>query len=117
MNNKIISLEYLDALCEGDPEFKKDLIRTFLTNSPRKVEEIKSNLQAKEYKKLGDLAHSIKPSFTLMGMNDHKEIALHIEKFGRETRNLDELPGLVNKLDEVISKACNELKVELDSIE
>lgn len=114
MNDKIIDLTYLDSICDDDIEFKKDMIETFLTNTPVYMAEMRSSLQHEDWNKIGDIAHSIKPSFTLMGMNNNKEALLKIETYGKTNKNTTNLPDLIRELEIIINQAIIELKKELD---
>ncbi len=116
MNEKIIDLTYLDSISEDDLEFRKDMIETFLSNTPAYVADMKLSLERKDWKKIGDIAHTIKPSFTLMGMNPQKEVLLMIEKYGRGNQNTTILPDLIHKLERIINQAIMELKNELEEM-
>jgi HPt (histidine-containing phosphotransfer) domain-containing protein len=116
MDYKLIDLNYLNSISEDDEEFKKDMIETFLTSTPAYIDEMKSCLQIKDWKRIGDIAHSIKPSFSLMGMNENKDMLLKIENYGRNVKNTFELSGLINQLEKIIEKASLELKEELKNM-
>ena len=112
MNDKIIDLSYLETISEGDREFKKEMIDTFLDSTSSYIDEMKACIETNNWKKIGDMAHSMKPSFTLMGMHENKELILKIESFGRRSENIQKIPDLVNQLADIISKASNELLIE-----
>lgn len=116
MNDKIIDLTYLDSISEDDLEFKKDMIETFLANTPVYIADMKSSLENKDWKKIGDIAHSIKPSFTLMGMNEKKEVLLKIENYGRSQQSITKIPELIHELDGIVNQAIMELKNELEGM-
>jgi HPt (histidine-containing phosphotransfer) domain-containing protein len=116
MNDKIIDLTYLDSISEEDLEFKKDMIETFLANTPVYLSEMKTSLAQKDWKKIGNIAHSIKPSFTLMGMNENKEALLKIEEYGRNLKNTKKIPDLIQELEIIINRAITELNKKLDEM-
>lgn len=117
MNDRIIDLTYLNSISEDDSDFKKDMIETFVSGTPGYLSEMKSSLEQKDWKKIGDIAHSIKPSFTLMGMNEKKEVILKIEQFGRGEQNIAQLPDLILELEEIINQAIGELQNELEGMD
>jgi len=116
MEYKIIDLTYLESISEDDNEFKKDMIETFLTNTPSYLAEMKACIKTKDWKRIGDIAHSIKPSFSLMGMNNNKDLLLNIENSGRNLKNTRVIPDLIDQLETLIEKAALELRIELDDI-
>lgn len=117
MNERITDLTYLNSISEDDSAFKKDMIETFLSGTPVYMEEMRSSLEHNDWKKIGDIAHSIKPSFTLMGMNEKKEVILKIEQYGRAEQNISRIPGLIQELEEIISRAIGELQNELGNMD
>lgn len=116
INKPVTDLTYLDTLCEGDIEFKKDLIRTFIGNSTNTMDKMKICLQESNWKRIGDLAHSLKPSLTIMGMNSDRETALKIENYGKQKKLTGEIMTLVNDLEIKLSMACDELRMEINKL-
>lgn len=117
MSDRITDLTYLNTISEDDSDFRKDMIETFLTGTPGYLSEMKSSLENKDWKKIGDIAHSIKPSFTLMGMIEKNEIVLKIEQYGRSGQNISQIPGLIQELDQIVNKAIGELQSELENMD
>ncbi len=113
---RITSLSYLNSISDGDPSFQKDIIQTFIDNTPSILDQMNRFLKEKEWKKAGDLAHALKPSFTLLGMEEKKEIVMKIENYGKEGKNLKEIPELMIRLQDTISIAIKELKTALNEL-
>ncbi|MBS0001110.1 MAG: Hpt domain-containing protein [Cyclobacteriaceae bacterium] len=116
MKHRLTDLTYLNSISEDDQEFKKDIINTFLQNTPLYLADMKSGLDTLDWKKIGDIAHSLKPSFTLMGMTEKKDILLKIEAYGRNRSHTGKLSGLIRELETVIQQAISELREDLDGI-
>jgi HPt (histidine-containing phosphotransfer) domain-containing protein len=113
---QITDLTYLASLCGDDPEFKKEMIETFLKNTPALINEMKDCLKVSEWKKIGDIAHKMKPSFTFMGIHAAKDLILILEKNGRNEKDTTEIKDLITQLDHICSKALVELENDLSSI-
>ena len=113
---QITDLTYLISVCGDDPEFKKEMIETFLKNTPPLINEMKDHLKFAEWKKIGDVAHKMKPSFTFMGIHAAKDLILALEKKGRLQKDTDDIPEMVSKLDSICAKALVELENDLSSI-
>lgn len=113
MEPRITDLAYLNSISEGDEAFKNDMISTFLDTSSVYLADMKKHLAARDWKKIGDIAHSMKPAFTMLGIQSKKEIILAIENSGRNNSDTGKLPALVAELESVIQQASAELREEL----
>jgi len=113
---QITDLTYLITVCGDDPEFKKEMIETFLNNTPPLINEMKDFLKVAEWKKIGDIAHKMKPSFTFMGIHAAKDLILALEKNGRQEEDISEISEMVSRLDSICTKAFEELKDDLGSL-
>jgi len=112
-NNKMIDMSYLISVCGDDADFKQEMIDTFLRNTPPVLEDMKSSLSEKDWKKIGDLAHKIKPSFTFMGISKAKDLIVDIEHSGRNNTEIEDIRDKIEQLNKICIQAFNELKEEL----
>ncbi len=115
-DKKITDLSYLERISDGDQDFKIDMIDTFLDTSSTYIFEMKASLEINNWKKIGDIAHSLKPSFTLMGMDENKKLIQEIEFAGRKADNIQLIPVLIDQLEKIISKAHQELLIEKEKM-
>ena len=115
--NKITDLSYLISICDNDPSFKVEMINTFLKNIPEILSEMESALSNKEWKKSGDLAHKLKPSFTFMGIDSAKDLILYIEKNGRLREHTEGISNSYNELKSIFKMASVELNNELTNLD
>jgi HPt (histidine-containing phosphotransfer) domain-containing protein len=112
---RVIDLSYLNSLSDGDREFKKEMIETFLKNTPPLISEMKDHLQKSDWKKIGDIAHKMKPSFTFMGIHSAKDLIRNLECNGRKETGTRDIPTQVIELDNICSKAFIELHDEMET--
>jgi PAS domain S-box-containing protein len=102
-SNKIIpddgafDFTYLRNVSGNNEEFIKEMIQTFVQTIPPILSEMSVSVQKKDWQKLSRLAHQIKPSLALMGMNDLRTKVIYIEENGRAQKNVRELPGVTNR--------------------
>ena len=115
-NNKMIDMSYLISLCGDDLDFKKEMIDTFLQNTPPVLDDMKISLSEKDWKKIGDLAHKIKPSFTFMGITAAKEIIIDIEHNGRFNSDTEGIPEKIEQLNAICLQAFSELNEEIKNL-
>jgi CheY-like chemotaxis protein len=88
---------YLRDVSGNNEEFIREMIQTFIQTIPPILSEMNTSVSKKDWESLSRLAHQIKPSFALMGMNDLKTELVYIELNGKAKNNLQELPSLTSK--------------------
>lgn len=84
-------LGYLRSISDNNQEFLQEMIQTFVQSIPPVLQEMEMALKTTDWKKLARLAHQIKPSFGLLGINSLKKGVFYIEENARQKTNLDEL--------------------------
>ncbi|MFO0871810.1 MAG: response regulator [Pirellulales bacterium] len=72
------------AHVEGDPELLREVIRTFLAESPRLLQQLDEALQRQETTVAERLAHTLKGSLKLFGQTRAVAAATHLEALARE---------------------------------
>ena len=111
----ITDLTYLTSICDGDKTFMRDMVETFLQNTPPTINEMQKWINKAEWSKVGSLAHKIKPSITFMGIESLKPLIKNIEEYGKENYKTDLIPTMVDELSEKCQMAYKELRKNLDT--
>jgi len=93
---KLYNLDYLRSVSGNNEEFIREMVLTFTQTIPPVLKEMKLALAGKDWEKLARMAHQIKPSFTLMGLNPLRSSILFIEENSKFATKLDELPSVVS---------------------
>ena len=106
-------LAYLRAVSDNNQEFLQEMIQTFVDSIPPVLKEMEACLSVKNWKKLCRLAHQIKPSFSLMGMDALRKTVFHIEENADKKSNLPELMITTNIFIRDCSKIVDDLKKEI----
>jgi HPt (histidine-containing phosphotransfer) domain-containing protein len=109
MEEKHYNLDYLESISGGDKEFVLDMVGTFITNVPGDIANIRSLIAAGNWQKVGEDSHRFASSLLFMGLEDLKLIAVQIEENGLGSENLEQIPGLLDKLEQ----GCNQIVAEL----
>jgi len=104
------------TISNGNNDFVKKMINIFIDTTPPEIKIIKESLANGNYVQLGATAHKIKPSIDTMGINSLMDNIRTIEKYGKEAINTNELPELVEKLEDTLNTVFDQLKQELDSL-
>ena len=94
--NKLYNLDYLRSVSGNNEDFIREMVLTFTQTIPPVLDEMKVALAGKDWERLARMAHQIKPSFTLMGLNPLRSSILFIEENSKYSTKLDELPDVVS---------------------
>lgn len=104
---------YLRSVSGNNEEFIREMILTFSQSVPEILNGMRSSLDTKDWAKLSRLAHQIKPSFTLLGLDSMRGTLITIEEHGKSKENLEELTRIAKrflaKCDEIIPHLKDEL--------
>ena len=82
----------------------------FLDRAPELLEGLKNGLAEKDYDKLRNNAHSLKPQLGYMGIQSLVADVQAIESYAGERKNLEVLPGLVQNVLDKMQQALVELR-------
>lgn len=97
IGNGLFDFSYLQTVSGNNEEFIREMIQTFIQTIPPILSEMSASVGSGDWVKLSRLAHQIKPSLSLMGMNELRTRLSHIEEYGKTKTNLDALPSLTNR--------------------
>lgn len=103
------NLDYLRSVSGNNSEFINEMITTFLQTLPNILEDMDKAVSDGNWEKLSRLAHQIKPSFTLMGLDFLRSKILFIEEHGKAATKLSELKETVAEFD----KRCKRIMEDL----
>lgn len=106
------NLDYLKQVSGNNEEFIREMIQTFTTSLPQTLTEMATASSARDWDTLSRLAHQIKPSFTLMGLDSLREKVTQIEEHSKTREDLKTLP---TKVDDFI-EYCNDVVEELSRV-
>lgn len=112
----IIDLSYLKEVATGDTEFIIEMIDVFLLQTPGYIEQLTAAIDQKDWTKMADLSHKIKPTFTFMGVMSAKDSLQMIETKSRNQEDYDEIVSEYNKMKQifkVIFLKLEDKKIEL----
>lgn len=106
-------LAYLRSVSHNNEAFLQEMIQTFVESIPSVLDDMQGCLSAKNWAKLCRLAHQIKPSFTLMGMDALRKTVYYIEEKADKKSNLPELIMTTKAFIHDCSKVVDDLKKEI----
>lgn len=113
--NKVIDLNYLREMSDNDIDFITDMVKSFINQSPKDIENIWFHFNKNEFDAVANLVHKIKPSITFMGIHQLKDLILEIEDNARH-KKFEPLKLQLEKFDTICRAAIDELKEEFTSL-
>jgi HPt (histidine-containing phosphotransfer) domain-containing protein len=116
MNYQFINTEYLDSVSGGDPELTNEIVSIFKEQVAEAYHEMKELLDSGNYHNLGLLAHKIKSSVSIMGMNELASILKTFELETREEKNSEKYGSYIERFKNDTGNAVKELDDHLKKI-
>lgn len=111
-DNKYIDLDYLKQISNGSNEFIYQMISVFMEEIPNEIKNLEEHLAKKDWPALKATAHKMKPSFSFMGVKELEENIQAIETNCAEEKNLEQLPGLIERIKDITDEVISELEKE-----
>ncbi len=112
-DEKLYNLDKVKEISRGNEAFVKRMIHIFSERLPGILAQIKDAYNSKDYKKVYDLAHLLKPSIDNMGIVAIKRNIRNIEDLAIENPSSELLLENINKIDIVLMIVFEQLKDEL----
>ena len=115
--SKYTDLHYLLHRTKSDPKLIMEMISLYLEQTPPLINAMKQSLKDKDWASLYSAVHKMIPSFSIMGIStDFENMAKKVQEFAFTQQQTDLIPDLVLKLENVCTRACEELKEEFNNI-
>ncbi|QTN39559.1 Hpt domain-containing protein [Cryomorphaceae bacterium] len=97
--DKLYNLDQLKELSGGMEDFVKSMIDTFLEHTPNHVSEMNEALNQEDHVQVGQIAHKIKPSIDLLGIENMRDLVRQIERNGKDNDPQGDLKELVSEFN------------------
>ncbi|HEU5147389.1 MAG TPA: ATP-binding protein [Chryseosolibacter sp.] len=105
-------LAYLRSISDNNRDFLQEMIDTFVQSIPPVLQEMQQSLKDENWKKLSRLAHQIKPSFSLLGMETLRKTVFYIEENADQKTNLPD----VSRTTLQFIKDCTSVVTDLKAV-
>jgi len=97
-------------ISRGNEGFVQKMLKMFVDQVPKHLEEMKDKFQVNELVTVGEIAHRIKPTIDNMGIVSSKDTIREIEKIGKAGTNTGNLQQLIEKVEKDIGLAVQAIK-------
>ncbi len=106
----VIDLTSLKEMTGGDPELMKEMLEIFLSKTPELIEQLEKEFNEKNYSVMSTVAHTMKPTFSYVGIQKGHDLSLKIEEFSEESDKKETLKTNVEELKKVVSASVIQLQ-------
>ncbi len=117
-NSPYVNFTYLKELTLGNAEGMIVMLQAYLEETPKLLGDLKRGLEKNDWPAVKNAAHSMLPSFPMLGMETkYEEMARNIQDHAAKQEKPDEIKKLFSELEIVCGKAMQELEAELKELE
>ncbi|CAN5363217.1 hypothetical protein BH09BAC5_BH09BAC5_21630 [soil metagenome] len=108
---KITSLDYLNELSCGSPDFVTKMIALFLSENPEELIALKNYIAKSEFENIRQQAHKMKSTVVFVGLNILANNELNeIENLAAGHSEIDRIKLLFERVEKICSRATKELR-------
>ena len=104
-----VDLSYLKSVSGSNDTFVKEMIATIVASCPAVKEELGKFTAKKNWDQLARTLHKMKPSLTMIGLNQTKEHVVALEAQIKSKKGLKNIPQQIDQLCSQLEAAVNEL--------
>ncbi len=113
-NGRFYDLDYLKEIAEDDEDFMNEMMKIFINEIPSSLANAQKMALNAEWKQLGKLLHRISPAFAFFGIHEIESEIHRLEEYIHFSKNLEEVPKLLEIVRELTSEAVRQLKSDFN---
>jgi HPt (histidine-containing phosphotransfer) domain-containing protein len=112
-NIKVCNFEYLTEMMGNKKSLVKEIIDAYILQVPDELGELNAAVERADYPTIKKLAHTIKSSVSIMGMNIAVPILQDMENLGASLTDINRINELNGSLKLICKQAMNEINIEI----
>ena len=110
-----INLEPLLEMTDGDRQMAREMAELYLLQTPEMISRIKDLFESRDFVGMSTTAHTIKPTFNYIGLENGYKLALQLEEAGKTNDpDEDKISMLINRLEKLCESSVEQLKEKID---
>lgn len=109
---KVINLDYLNDIADGDKDFIREILGIFVDQMPAEEIKLREALAAQDWQQVRNIAHKVKSSTGNLGIKKAYDNFAEIEDLAQKKVNLEKIPRLVNETLDL----CRLAMAEVDQV-
>lgn len=110
----LFSIDFMMEMMDGNVSEVKEIAKMLLVLGPEMINEIGEAIHDEDWIRAGDTAHKLKTSLKMWRMDDIIDIAILIEKNGRNNTNHDNILEDFDRLKNGFDNAVIGLRAQLE---
>ncbi|NOT92508.1 Hpt domain-containing protein [Ferruginibacter sp.] len=110
LTEKLYDLSMIEQLCRGNQDQVKKMVKVFIDQIPKSVEEIKLAYTTRDLDIVKNVAHKIKPTLSYYAIVKIEKDLRQIEALAKEGFATTELELKINKLEEITTQVVEKMK-------
>ncbi|WP_066510429.1 response regulator [Rufibacter sp. DG15C] len=115
-NSQGINLSYLEQFADGNTQFMLEIIEIFISQTPGQLEEMQEAASKSDWTEVRALAHKMKSSLALIGVEEIQELNSQIEHSALHRVHTNELESLIAELAHLTHNVIQQLQVEVQRL-
>ncbi|WP_299826487.1 ATP-binding protein [uncultured Pontibacter sp.] len=104
-----VDLTYLQSMSRGNSKFIKEMINLFLVHTPVELVKLETAVTQAQLKDVSEIAHKLKSSVAMMGIENMAKGLKEIEKISKSTGDMGAITSLYHEIIEINATATKEL--------
>ena len=111
-SKRLFDLTNLAEMLGDDKKAILQMVKIFLQATPESLNELNKCFEKNDLQGVSKLAHKLKSSVDIFQVKDIKQEIRRLENNTRDNINLDEVPELVGKINQVLSTTIKQVEEE-----
>jgi HPt (histidine-containing phosphotransfer) domain-containing protein len=97
---KEYDLSYLERISNNDQDFVREMLSTFVHETPLTVNQFRASYNNAHYDELYKLVHRFITSISFITNKEQKNELIKLEEFAASKSNLDKIPSLLDEIEQ-----------------
>ena len=110
MDHKLYNLKKLDEIAQGDQNFIREMVVTFIENVTAEIDSIQSLKSLEKWTDIAETAHKLASNFAYLGADKLQVLAADIEKSVLLENNLTNIADKTEKMCNIGILLIDQLK-------
>lgn len=108
---KVVNLERLYELADGDLAFIEEMKEIFLVENPEEIRQIEESISSRDFNRLYHTTHKMKSTISFMGLSPLLQSDLErLEALSKNGGNIPAMQTILSKVKTVCEEAAEELR-------
>lgn len=113
---KHVNVDFINEMSDGSDELIRDLVNIFIKQVPVFSEQLDFFYEKGDYLSLSRLAHKIKGSAAMMGIEELSKDMKTLENIAKDSKEIEKYPTFISKFKLISTEAIVELNDMLTTL-